>query len=105
MIPRLMPFSFGESPIFAGQSIQVFCSVSEGDVPLTIRWTFENENIVDEMGISTTKIGMKSSILSIDSVTFEHSGKYTCYAENRAGIVEYSDVLKINGKHLLIKSS
>nr|XP_024214183.1 Down syndrome cell adhesion molecule-like protein Dscam2 isoform X32 [Halyomorpha halys] len=96
VIPRLMPFSFGESPIFAGQSIQVICSVTEGDPPLTIRWTFENENIVDEMGISTTNIGMKSSILSIDSVTFEHSGKYTCYAENRAGIVEYSAMLKIN---------
>lgn len=96
--PRLMPFSFGESPIYAGQSIQVFCSVVEGDVPMRITWSFEKSKDLNELGIITSMIGTKTSMLSIDSVGSEHSGNYSCIAENRAGLVKYSDVLKINGK-------
>lgn len=96
-----MPFSFGESPIFAGQSIQVFCSVTEGDLPLKITWIFEKSSKLDELGIITSLIGKKTSMLSIDSVGSEHTGKYTCIAENRAGLVEFSDNLIINGKFKL----
>lgn len=35
--------------------------------------------------------------LSIDSVTAEHAGQYTCFAENQAGASEYSTYLHVNG--------
>lgn len=36
-------------------------------------------------------------MLTIDSVTDEHSGNYTCVAQNKAGTARYSADLNVNG--------
>lgn len=92
-----MPFSFGEDPVFAGQSVQVACLVNEGDLPIEITWTFNGGHSLEDLGILTSKVGKKSSLLSIDSIDSVHSGVYSCYAENRAGKVQLSSVLNVNG--------
>ena len=43
-------------------------------------------------------LGRQASILVISSVDYQHSGVYTCRAENTAGIAMYSAELKVNGK-------
>jgi hypothetical protein len=93
-----MPFSFGDSPIFAGQSAQVSCFVTEGDQPLKITWTLSSNIDINRLGISTTKLGSKTSVLSIDYVDSQHSGTYTCIAENSAGSSKFSTDLEIHGK-------
>jgi hypothetical protein len=49
------------------------------------------------MGVSTTKIGSKVSLLSIDHVIAGHSGNYTCTARNAAGFDNHTALLLING--------
>lgn len=48
-------------------------------------------------GIVISKVGQKSIFLNIDSVTDKHAGKYTCIANNKAGVDTYSAVLNVNG--------
>lgn len=92
--PRIIPFYFSSSPIYSGQSVQVTCLVSEGDLPLDIFWDFKGTS----EGVSTHKLGRQGSTLLIDDVDFEHRGNYMCYAKNVAGIVSYSATLNVHGK-------
>lgn len=95
--PRIIPFDFGSSPLYSGQSVQVTCLVSEGDSPLEVFWNFNGSS----KGVSTHKLGSKGSSLLIDDVDFEHRGNYTCYAKNIAGIISYSATLNVFGKFLI----
>ena len=47
--------------------------------------------------MTTTMLGTQASMLVIQSVDYQHSGTYTCRAENPAGITTYSAELKVNG--------
>ena len=42
-------------------------------------------------------LGSQASILVISSVDYQHSGVYTCRAENAAGISTYAAELRVNG--------
>lgn len=94
VIPRIIPFTFGESPIFAGEAAQVTCLVSAGDPPLDISWHFEG---ISDIGITVTKVGRKASTLLIESAGIQHRGNYTCIAKNTAGFVNYTTPLNIHG--------
>lgn len=96
MAPSIIPFSFGSSPIFAGQATQVTCLVSVGDPPLDITWSFNGHKDVAVLGISTTKTG-KANMLLIDSTGSHHQGNYTCTAKNPAAVVSYSALLYVHG--------
>lgn len=87
-----------ESQIFAGEAIQVNCFVSRGDIPIMIGWQVNGQSLsISGSGITTTQIGPRSSLLAIGSVTDQHSGNYTCYAENKAGRAEYTVSLNVHG--------
>lgn len=96
VLPRITPFAF-ESPIFAGQAAQVTCLISEGDSPLEIVWSFDGENKINHLGISTIKAGSKGSMLLIESASYRHRGNYTCSAKNPAGESEFTTSLNIHG--------
>lgn len=97
MGPKILPFSFGESPLFAGQSAQLQCFVSSGDPPLDITWSFHGRSDISHLGITTLKINKKTSVLSIESANSQHQGVYTCTAKNPAGVVNYSATLEVHG--------
>ena len=86
--------------MFSGQDVQLFCNVAQGDLPLTILWYFHGEEISHVMGVATMKVGTRSSILSITSATYGHSGTYTCDATNNAGKESYSAALTVYGAYL-----
>lgn len=46
--------------------------------------------------------GKRGSILSIDSVSHAHAGKYTCVAKNKAGEATYSADLNVNGYYFFL---
>lgn len=96
-MPHIVPFNFGDTAIYSGQTTQVTCLVSEGDTPLVLAWSFEGNFIDSQNGFSTTKIGQKASLLLIDSVTEEQAGNYTCTAKNNAGSVSYTAELNVYG--------
>lgn len=95
--PRIIPFSFGDSPIFAGEAAQVTCLVSAGDPPLDISWSFHSKTEMAQLGISTMKNGWKASMLLIEATGYQHRGVYTCIAKNPAGVANFSTTLEING--------
>lgn len=98
VVPHIIPFEVEES-IFAGESVHLTCHVSKGDRPLQITWSFQGLQIPyhNNMGIKTTKLGEKASVLSIPTVMGQHSGNYTCTASNRAGSANHSAVVNIHG--------
>ena len=66
-------------------------------MPLSITWSLKGDIVSSDPVLSTTMIGQQTSLLSISFVDYQHSGVYTCRAENTAGIAMYSAELKVNG--------
>jgi hypothetical protein len=77
------------------------CVVPEGDAP-QIEWTFKGTDVTTHIqkGISTTKVGHRSSILIIDPVEF--SLNVTCTAKNSAGTVNYTTELVVQSGFYMI---
>lgn len=104
VLPVIVPFSFGEEELNFDESTSAMCSVTKGDLPLTIWWSFQNdhenfaENLTTNDGIFITKTSLKISTLVIEAVKARHRGNYTCYAQNRAGSSSHSAHLAINGQ-------
>lgn len=97
MLPRIDPFTFGESAIHSGQTIQVTCLVSEGDLPLNITWTFNSVPLDSQSSVNPLRAGKKASLLLFDSVSEDQAGNYTCIAKNQAGSVSHSTTLNVYG--------
>ncbi|XP_070503177.1 cell adhesion molecule Dscam1 isoform X23 [Chironomus tepperi] len=102
VLPQIVPFAFGEDEFNFDDSVMGSCSVTKGDLPLKIWWTFKGEdehyaqNLTTSDGIMITRTGQKMSVLGIDAVKARHRGNYTCHAQNRAGVAQQSAYLSIN---------
>jgi hypothetical protein len=102
--PQIVPFSFGEEEFNLDDSVSTICSITKGDLPLNIWWTFkpdnENEfpyNLTTGDGIVITRNSAKMSVLGIESVKSRHRGTYECFASNKANSTVSSAFLSING--------
>ena len=73
------------------------CAVTRGDRPLSITWSLKGDIINSDPTLTTTMIGQQTSLLIISSVDYQHSGTYTCRAENPAGVRTHTAELKVNG--------
>ena len=101
MAPKISAFTFGDDDEHTpGSHVQVSCTVNEGDLPVDISWTFHGvrESPASMTGITTTKLGPRSSVLQIEAVTAAHSGAYCCTAKNAAGTQNYTAQLRVLGK-------
>lgn len=98
-MPHIMPFEIDES-VYSGESIQLSCHVSKGDTPIDISWSFYGQDMSTHLGITTTKVGDKTSLLVISSIMGSHSGNYTCVAKNKAGSAIYTTTLRVKGINL-----
>lgn len=95
--PVIVPFPLSEKPAHTEQSLSITCAISDGDLPLSILWTFNNQPITPDMDVSMSKLGKRTSVLTIDSVGGTHAGTYTCHGKNAAGSTSYSTELKVIG--------
>ena len=75
----------------------VQCTISKGDLPIDIEWLFNDYAINSFSGITTSKIGKKVSVLTIDSVNGNNAGNYTCKAKNQAETNRFTAELIVNG--------
>ena len=96
--PEILPLSFGKDIMNEGDFAQVSCIVTSGDEPLKISWSFHGEQISSNLGIITTPIGTRGSILVISRVEHHHRGTYTCKASNTAGTRFETAKLNVNGR-------
>lgn len=60
-------------------------------------WLFNGEPIANLLKVSTIPVGKRSSALNIDYVEAFHAGDFTCLVENKAGSVNYTATLTVNG--------
>lgn len=95
--PSILPFYFGEEPVSSGAFVQAFCTVNDGDLPIEITWFLNEKPVTNVLGVSTSPAGRRGSIVTIESVQYEHAGNYSCRAQNKAGAAEYTVGLQVNG--------
>lgn len=81
----------------AGHFAQIHCIVAEGDLPLTIQWTFNGESLKKYPEVLVANMGKRSSILTIESVSYINSGNYSCEVRNNAGSFVHVAQLLVNG--------
>lgn len=74
----------------------VSCAVTKGDLPLEISWLLNGRHLSGITAITVDNSKKRVSQLSIDSVSTEHAGEYTCVARNSAGTIHFSAVLNVN---------
>lgn len=96
VLPHILPFSFGDEIPNEGDAAAIQCLASKGDTPIGLVFYHNGKPVNDEHGVSVSK-SAKMATLSIEYLRAEHQGNYTCRASNRAGQVEYSAELNING--------
>ena len=96
--PVLLPLTFGSDVVDEGEFAQLVCIVRTGDEPLTLSWALKGDVISSEPGLTTASLGTRTSMLTINSVGYRHSGTYTCTAKNNAGVTSQTATLKVNGK-------
>ncbi|XP_032672554.1 Down syndrome cell adhesion molecule-like protein Dscam2 isoform X7 [Odontomachus brunneus] len=95
--PQILPFAFGDEPASWGELVSVTCSVTKGDQPIEITWTF-NGTLIDsrDSDVVVASTNRKNSVLTIESVAARHAGDYTCTASNRVGTTTHSAHLAVN---------
>ena len=91
--------AFASDILDEGEFAQLFCTVRKGDEPLTLSWALKGATISSEPGLATASLGTRTSMLTINSVGYRHSGTYTCTAKNSAGVASETAKLKVNGKY------
>ena len=99
--PTINKFTVGEH-LRLGQRVSMLCSVTDGDLPLTLKWYRHDQLLVPKSnsaggGISITEIGSYESVLRIDDLRPEHNANFTCVAENFAGSATHSQTLRVKG--------
>lgn len=98
--PKIATFSFGDEPLNFGESASVQCTISGGDLPMSVKWMLNGVDIPVYLEVSTSKIGKRINVLSIESVKYDHAGNYSCIATNSAGSAEYTAPLIVIGLFL-----
>lgn len=95
--PRLKQLDTESEPLFMDDYYQMSCSAIHGDHPIQFEWRFRNRTLssTENIRIEYTK---RSSTLSIEAVSGNNAGEYTCIAWNRAGATNAST-------HLIVKGS
>lgn len=106
VLPSINPFAFGEEEFNLDDSVSATCTVTKGDLPLKIWWTFKGDhendfayNLTTNDGIIITRIGQKSVSINIDALKPRQRGTYECFASNKAGHSVHSAYLSINGSN------
>lgn len=99
VLPYINPFAFDGDANF-GDSVQLTCHVARGDLPLHIDWLFNGIGIGKHLGVTTSKIGVRTSFLSVGAAQAANTGLYTCQAVNEAGRFDYSAALNVHGMNV-----
>lgn len=55
------------------------------------------EKVTPAFGVNINQVGSRSNVLTIDSISGQHAGNYTCVVKNLAGTAIHSTMLIVNG--------
>ena len=106
--PKIHPFTVPEA-LQRGDRLSLTCSVFKGNKPIEISWS--RSPLQTDPGSPTSpssaplpptvkpvQIDAFTSMLAIADLDLAHNGAYTCRAENAAGSVAHTAVVRVNGK-------
>ncbi|KAF5279124.1 hypothetical protein FQA39_LY05802 [Lamprigera yunnana] len=93
--PKVSPF-YAEETLHVGDRASLTCSVTKGDLPLTISWHKDGRVVEPAQMLSVTQVDQYTSILLIESLTPEHNGNYSCVVRNLAAEVSHTQHLVVN---------
>ncbi|KAB0795843.1 hypothetical protein PPYR_09904 [Photinus pyralis] len=93
--PKVSPF-YAEETLHVGDRASLTCSVTKGDLPLTISWHKDGRIVEPAQMVSVTQVDQYTSILLIESLTPEHNGNYSCVVRNLAAEVSHTQHLVVN---------
>ncbi|KAI5735593.1 hypothetical protein M8J77_020362 [Diaphorina citri] len=79
--PKLSPTN-PERTLNVGERASLICSITKGDIPLTIKWLKDGRYLDNSAALSITHVDQYNSMLVIDSVSARHSGNYSCTVRN-----------------------
>lgn len=86
------------------ESVSSVCSITKGDLPVKIWWSFRGDGddytqnlTTNDDGIVIARSSQRHSLLTIDAVKAHHRGNYSCHAQNKAGSTQHSVFLHVNG--------
>uniref|UniRef100_A0AAR5PMB5 Down syndrome cell adhesion molecule-like protein Dscam2 n=1 Tax=Dendroctonus ponderosae TaxID=77166 RepID=A0AAR5PMB5_DENPD len=94
--PRITPFYFEDNPVHEGSFAQITCLVPEGDLPIKITWTLNGHHVDTFSEILVTKVGKRTSLLTLESVSHSVAGNFSCWAKNMAAEDSFTTELQVN---------
>ncbi|XP_060519429.1 cell adhesion molecule Dscam2 isoform X3 [Cylas formicarius] len=96
--PKILPINPMTDLLREGMRAAITCQIMEGDLPINFSWERNGKIILNNAALGTVirRIDEFSSSLIIDQVTSQHSGNYTCIANNIAGSERYTVPLTVN---------
>ncbi|XP_077540887.1 cell adhesion molecule Dscam1-like [Haemaphysalis longicornis] len=87
--PVIQPFAL-PADVVTGVITKLFCNIQRGTRPLTFTWI--KDGVTVREGVTSLD---DFSTLSIDPVTAESAGNYTCVVRNAAGTDRYTSTLEV----------
>ncbi|XP_058796799.1 cell adhesion molecule Dscam2 [Phymastichus coffea] len=93
--PKISPFT-ADHELHLGERTTLTCSVSRGDLPLTIFWLKDGRTLGPSERVTVTSVDQFNSILMIESLSPDHNGNYSCVARNLAAEVSHTQRLVVH---------
>jgi hypothetical protein len=94
--PKISPFT-ADRDLHLGERTTLTCSVTRGDLPLSITWLKDGRSMGPSERVTVTNMDQYSSILMIESLSPDHNGNYSCVARNVAAEVSHTQRLVVHG--------
>lgn len=94
--PKISPFT-ADRDLHLGERTTLTCSVTRGDLPLSITWLKDGRSMGPSERVTVTNMDQFNSILMIESLSPDHNGNYSCVARNVAAEVSHTQRLVVHG--------
>ncbi|XP_066599034.1 cell adhesion molecule Dscam2 isoform X3 [Prorops nasuta] len=93
--PKISPFT-ADRDLHLGERTTLTCSVTRGDLPLSISWLKDGRSMGPSERVTVTNVDQFNSILMIESLSPDHNGNYSCVARNLAAEVSHTQRLVVH---------
>ncbi|XP_067213973.1 cell adhesion molecule Dscam2 isoform X7 [Linepithema humile] len=93
--PKISPFT-ADRDLHLGERTTLTCSVTRGDLPLSITWLKDGRSMGPSERVTVTNMDQYNSILMIESLSPDHNGNYSCVARNVAAEVSHTQRLVVH---------
>lgn len=97
--PDIMPFSFSKNAAL-GQKAMLTCAVTSDSESLEIQWSHNGRRVENTASKYATFVTANIATLTIETVSADDMGNYTCTASTRLGRDSYTAALVVEGELL-----